>query len=92
LAASFPRGHEALFDSGAVIEFLRLRRHFRVGGRRSSTAKLVIQVLSWLVIPAQAGIHLDLAVFFRAEASTPPAEERVTFFAGAKKVTKENTF
>ena len=50
-----------------------------------------------LVIPAKAGIQF-LHLFSpspskeRAKASTPPAEERVTFFAGTKKVTKEIPF
>jgi hypothetical protein len=46
-----------------------------------------------LVIPAQAGIHLalDLLVVHRSRASTRPTAERVTFFACAKKVTKEST-
>ena len=44
------------------------------------------------VIPAQAGIHLDLSFsFLRSRASTRPLAERVTFFACAKKVTKEST-
>src|SRR5512135_355309 len=41
------------------------------------------------VIPAQAGIHFDLCL--KRKASTRPAGERVTFFACAKKVTKEST-
>ena len=54
-----------------------------------STAELVIQLFSFDVIPAQAGIHFDL--LGKCRASTRPAGERVTFFACAKKVTKEST-
>ena len=61
-------------------------------GRHSSESWNPARCSPSLVIPAQAGIQF-LASFFmfalERRASTRPAGERVTFFACAKKVTKE---
>jgi hypothetical protein len=43
------------------------------------------------VIPAKAGIRFDPALFCsKNRATTRPSDERVTFFACAKKATKES--
>jgi len=42
-----------------------------------------------LVIPAKAGIQFLLVIVLKAKASTRPTDERVPFFARAKKGTKE---
>jgi hypothetical protein len=73
-SSSFPRKRESIlillrcrerqsFHSFCGGAGTSRARHSRAGGRRFSTAKLVIQfLLPELVIPAQAGIHLDLAL------------------------------
>jgi hypothetical protein len=55
----------------------------------SQQTEPIIQLFSFGVIPAQAGNHFDL--LWKCRASTRPAVERGTFFACAKKVTKEST-
>jgi hypothetical protein len=54
-------------------------------------------VLRWCfsldVMPAKAGIHFDFFSWVRrSRASAVASRQRVTFFAGAKKVTKETPF